>query len=117
MQMLQHFDPVRGPGLAPSGGVSAMASNVLRIRYGFLKGAILRVSAMVARGDSEQVNAAVDALTRYFGWVKGSFSQEVQERLSLHLQDLRVVAENLRNDLSLRSENRDDNLQSTPFKQ
>jgi hypothetical protein len=90
--------------------------NVLHIRQQFLKEAILRVRTMVALGEPEEVNAALDALTRYFGWVKGNLSQEVQERLSLQLQSLRVIAENLRNDLRLRSENRDDNLQSAPFK-
>ena len=78
------------------------AHNVLRIRHEFMKGAILRVRAMVARGQPEEVNTAVDELTRYFGWVKGNFSQEVQEGLSLQLQNLRVIAENLRSDLSLR---------------
>jgi hypothetical protein len=107
---------VLGSRLAASWSVSATASNVLRIRHESLKGAILRVRAMVARGDPDQVNVAVDELTRYFGWVKGNFSQEVQKRLSLQLQDLRLVAENLRNDLSLRLENRDDNLQRAPFK-
>jgi len=81
-----------------------------------MKGAILRVRAMVARGEPEEVNAALKELTRYFYWVKGNFSQEVQARLSLQLQDLRVIAENLRNDLSVRFENHDDNLQNTPFK-
>lgn len=28
---------------------------------------------MVARGQPEEVNAAVDELTRYFGWVRGNF--------------------------------------------
>jgi hypothetical protein len=82
--------------------VNATANNVLHIRHEFLTGAILRVRAMVARGQPEEVNAAVDELTRYFGWVKGNFSQEVQERIFLQLQNLRVIAENLRSDLSLR---------------
>ena len=90
--------------------------NVLHIRQEFLKEAILRVRTMVALGEPEEVNTALDALTQYFGWVKGNFSQEAQERLSLQLQNLRVIAENLRNDLRLRSENRDDSLQSAPFK-
>jgi propanediol dehydratase large subunit len=80
--------------------VNATANNVLHIRQEFLKGAILRVRAMVARGQLEEVNAAVNELTRYFGWVKGNFSQEVQERIFLQLQNLRDIAKNLRSDLS-----------------
>jgi hypothetical protein len=80
--------------------VNATAKNVLHIRHEFLEGAILRVRAMVASGQPEEVNAAVDELTRYFGWVKGNFSQEVQERIFLQLQNLRDIAENLRSDLS-----------------
>ena len=80
--------------------MNATAKNVLHIRHEFLKGAILRVRAMVARGQPEEVNAAVNELTRYFGWVKGNFSQEVQERIFLQLQNLRDIAKNLRSDLS-----------------
>ena len=72
---------------------------------------------MLDGGNSEEAAAAVKELTQYYCWIRSDFSQDVQETLSRQLGDLQVMAENLRKDLSLRSESRDDNLQSSPFKQ
>ena len=79
--------------------MNGSTKNVLRIRQEFLTRAISRVKAMVVRGEPEEVNAAVDDVVRYFSWVKGNFSLDVQERLALQIHDLREVAKNLGNDL------------------
>ena len=106
-----------GPELAVRKVVNATAQNVLRLRHGFVKCAIVRVQVMLDGGNSEEAAAAVKELTQYYCWIRSDFSQDVQETLSRQLGDLQVMAENLRKDLSLRSESRDDNLQSSPFKQ
>ena len=90
---------MRGSSLALKFSVNASASNVLRIRQEFLTRAILRVKAMVARGEPEEVNTAMTELVRYFSWIEGSFSQEARERLSIEIQNLYDVAKNLENDL------------------
>lgn len=76
-----------------------MDNNVLRLRQDFVARIILRIRALVAEGAPEEAEAAVEELTRYFLWVKDSFSPDVQEKLSRQVRDLRFIAENLRNDL------------------
>ena len=54
-----------GPELAVRKVVNATAQNVLGLRHGFVKCAIVRVQVMVDGGNSEEAAAAVKELTQY----------------------------------------------------
>src|ERR1700680_1936135 len=59
-----------GPELAVRKVVNATAQNVLGLRHGFVKCAIVRVQVMVDGGNSEEAAVAVNELTQYFCWIR-----------------------------------------------